>query len=838
VTHAPADVAEVEAGPGADLARLLPQHARLIEASGISPEVARARGYRSVTTKAELARCGFTESQRLVPTLLIPIYNVAGELVNYQHRPDAPRIVNGKPVKYETPKGSSMVLDVPPLAKTWLADPKRPLFLTEGIRKGDSGVSQGLCTVPLLGVWNWRGTNGHGGRVALPDWELIALNDRDVYVVFDSDVILKVEVHAALKRLRAFLENRGAHVRIIDLPPGPGGSKQGLDDFLANGGTVAQLLALATDELREPPRAAGPETPDTGRYRVDEGRICRVKPTRDGDVTEALGNFVATVDEEIILDDGAEPTRAFVISGRLDTGEPLPSARIPASRFGAMSWIAEHWGLRAVVSAGQATRDYLREAIQRLSPGARCRHVYAHTGWRLIDNQWRYLMAAGAVGRDDIEVDLGPELERFRLPRVAEDPVGAMRTSLELLRVAPLAITAPLWAAVYRAPLASLHPVDLAIWLEAVTGSLKSSLAALAQAHYGDFDRLHLPATWTSTANQLERRAFVLKDALFVVDDYAPSGLDVRELEVKAARLLRAQGNLAGRGRLRSDLSERPAFPPRGLIVSTGEQHPPGQSILARTLLVDVERGAVGLAALTEMQRQATRLPHAMAGYITWLAPQVSTLAATLREAFETARERAAELDAHLRIPEALAHLWLGLDCGLAYAEEIGACSADEAQDLRDECGQAFIGLGRAQGRSVVAEQPVRRFLTTLLALITQGRVVLLPRHQAGEHPRPGVELGGWQDDEAIYLIPEAAFAAVNRACREAGEPFPVRSARLMKDLAEGGLSECNADRHTTTARIAGTTRRVLRLKRSAVTEFLGEDVPSPVVTSITGSGE
>jgi Domain of unknown function (DUF3854) len=51
-----------------------------------------------------------------------------------------------------------------------------------------------------------RRTNEHGGRVALPEWEHIALNERQVYIVFDSDVMLKLQVHAALARLKAFLE--------------------------------------------------------------------------------------------------------------------------------------------------------------------------------------------------------------------------------------------------------------------------------------------------------------------------------------------------------------------------------------------------------------------------------------------------------------------------------------------------------------------------------------------------------------------------------------------------------------------------------------------------------
>ena len=72
--------------------KLLPQHGSLLQDSAISQEVVEARGYRSVTTKAELRRLGFKDRQCLVPALRVPIYGVTGEIVNYQIRPDIPRI--------------------------------------------------------------------------------------------------------------------------------------------------------------------------------------------------------------------------------------------------------------------------------------------------------------------------------------------------------------------------------------------------------------------------------------------------------------------------------------------------------------------------------------------------------------------------------------------------------------------------------------------------------------------------------------------------------------------------------------------------------------------------
>jgi hypothetical protein len=189
---------------------LAEQHKKmLIVESSIARDVAEARGYRTIEKKVELKTLGFADRQCNPPGLLIPIYSPTGEIVNYQFRPDQPRIdKNGKSVKYETPSGTRMVLDVHPFARKRLSDPTVPLFITEGIKKGDALVSRKLCAVALLGVWNWRGRNDDGGLTALAEWDYVALNDREVYIVFDSDVMLKPQVHKAMVRLKAFLESR------------------------------------------------------------------------------------------------------------------------------------------------------------------------------------------------------------------------------------------------------------------------------------------------------------------------------------------------------------------------------------------------------------------------------------------------------------------------------------------------------------------------------------------------------------------------------------------------------------------------------------------------------
>lgn len=244
---------------------LLDHHAARLAERGIPPEMAEARGYRSITTKADLGRRGFSPAQRRVPGLLIPLWRVDGKKGFAQYRPDDPRLnAEGKVVKYETPRRARMILDVHPFAREWLGDPARPLVITEGIIKGDSVVARGLCAVALLGVWAWRGRNKNNGKVALPDFEDVAFNGREVFLGFDSDVTVKREVQEALARFKPFLERRGARVEVIYLPAGEGGEKQGVDDYLAAGHSVEKLLALATTDLREVADGGPPFPPVKG----------------------------------------------------------------------------------------------------------------------------------------------------------------------------------------------------------------------------------------------------------------------------------------------------------------------------------------------------------------------------------------------------------------------------------------------------------------------------------------------------------------------------------------------------------------------------------------------
>ena len=81
---------------------------------------------------------------------------------------------------------------------------------------------------------------------------------------------------------------------------------------------------------------------------------------------------------------------------------------------------------------------------------------------------------------------------------------------------------------------------------------------------------------------------------MLVVDDCIARGTrsEVARTYANAERLLRAQGNQAGRGQLTSKVELRNAFHPRGIVLATGEDIPNGLSLQALLVLIKVALGA------------------------------------------------------------------------------------------------------------------------------------------------------------------------------------------------------------------------------------------------------
>lgn len=116
-------------------AQLSGLHIEMLRKSAIRDEAIVARGYRTMSMEGGSVKAlqwmGFSKAQIRVPALLMPLYGPSGETVLVQIRPDDPRkSKEGKSIKYETPRGVSMRMDIPPSCTRWIGDPSKPLFVT------------------------------------------------------------------------------------------------------------------------------------------------------------------------------------------------------------------------------------------------------------------------------------------------------------------------------------------------------------------------------------------------------------------------------------------------------------------------------------------------------------------------------------------------------------------------------------------------------------------------------------------------------------------------------------------------------------------------------------
>ncbi len=587
---------------------------------------------------------------------------------------------------------------------------------------------------------------------------------------------------------------------------------------------ISSHKARTKKQTIEEPREEASDAP----YTREDGRFVFI----GGNPPRPVCNFVAEIVEDVTVDDGAEETREFVIQGQTADGRQLPRVTVDAREFASSSavWVTAEWGSRAIVHAD--CMQHIRPAIQFFSNAKPSKQI-AHTGWRKLDEHLVYLTAGGAIGASvEVTVRLDLTLRRYALPPASatrECVIEAVRMSLRILDVAPDSITIPALAAVYRAPLSEWLYCDAVVWLFGPSGALKSSLAALLLGHYGTaFDRERLTASWTDTVASLETKLFRAKDTLAIIDDFAPRGVDDRdELRRKAAQVIRGVGNGQSRSRMRADMTARADRPPRALVMSTAEDMPSGESVMARTFPIGMRREDVNLDALSFVQRNAHSLPIALRAFIeqiiSWVAADAD-FASTMRRRFEDLRATFAARG-HLRAPAAAAHLAIGWCAFLTFAEAVGAIDAVQVADLRRRGDDALQAQLEAQRTASHDEDAVRLFLRWLRSLIDAGRVHL-EAQDVTLVPTPGRETIGWRTAEGkIHLLPDVAYSAVAKAMRESGDGMRVKGATLWVRLGQlGFVTPFEHDRLTVKRTHAGQRHRVVELLPHA----LEDDGPLP----------
>jgi hypothetical protein len=204
------------------------------------------------------------------------------------------------------------------------------------------------------------------------------------------------------------------------------------NSFKKEGLGVGTIFYLAKQYGWKPPRRTN--------YQVVDGAIHYLSvDKKTGEPTSTpLCNFNCRINECRSIDDGISVKKMFRVSGATADGVPLPTIDVEAEKLTGMWWLAG-WNGRAIVSPGIGM-TYLWNAILELSQPIPVRTIYAHLGWRQIDEKWIYLHAGrrcrrerdGARGR----MPSGRIAQRLRVAATAR-PGGRGRGEPTTVRTRP-----------------------------------------------------------------------------------------------------------------------------------------------------------------------------------------------------------------------------------------------------------------------------------------------------------------------------------------------------------------------------------------------------------------
>ncbi|MEH7308241.1 hypothetical protein [Neobacillus drentensis] len=566
-------------------------------------------------------------------------------------------------------------------------------------------------------------------------------------------------------------------------------------------------------------------------YTIYNGHLCFKKGGQDEYVP--LCNFIPFITRETVEDDGVDRKLMYHVSGVMVQQESIfPEIYLPAENFPSLNWVQSSWGLRANIEPGFSVKDKIRHAAQSISTDCVRDDIFTHLGWRKVYGNWIYLHAGGAIGKENITIKLeSSQLEKYQLPVDDEvDVKKAALQSLELLKTAELEVTLPLFAMVGLAPLceplrkAGIEPAFV-LWISGPSGSRKSTLAACFQSHLGEFNSgKDLPASFRDTMNAIEKKAFLTKDSLLVVDDYHPtySSQESKRMEQIAQQILRGYGDRVGRSRMKADTSLQKSYPPRGICLITGEDTPKaGISTTARFLEIEIASDSINLEKLKACQEKNNHYSYAFKGYIKWLLPQMEQLPKLLKRMFDENRNRFLNKETHGRVTETISWLLVGLEMLLSYYVHAQAINNEQKEKTMALAIEKFDTIAKKHAINLFSHDPVLLFIEGFRELINLKAVTTVDiKEDPYSDDRHFI---GWEDHEFYYLVLGNVMKEINIYFQGQGLRFPISKYMLLKMLAERQMIEVerneNETRNTVRAYVGKDQKhiRIVKIKKSAL---------------------
>lgn len=532
-----------------------------------------------------------------------------------------------------------------------------------------------------------------------------------------------------------------------------------------------------------------------GLYR-DGDAICR----KSGTKTIKMSNFLVVPTADVEKSDGSSINRfAEVVVYVCRGGEVIKTDKITISmtELNNMEWVWSRWGLLChIYPPLNSNKEYLRAAMFELAASLPKKHIYTNTGWCKAGGSYVYAYNGGAVGNTDITVELESGLSNYELSEQDFDDTIIMEALKALQSAAPLKIILPLISLAFLSPLneffrqVNCEPAFV-MYLLGKTQSRKSTLAALILSFFGKFTSSGLPMNFKDTSNALEKKCFILKDVLTVIDDFHPvfSAADKTAMMQKMQSIARGYGDRCGRSRLRSDMTIIKGNAPRGNVIVTGEDFPDiGESGSARTFLLEIDRNDIPVTEdLNAAQRYSAMGVYSaiMRKYIEWLIRYISELPSQLKKLFEYYRARALteKVGVNGRAGDIIAWLQVGYVHFQSFIDSLLG-SSDIIPDI-EKSWRIFSELSACQKNKAEELSPVKMFLNAVSENLQSGEIYVTDRND-----RPlskfnaNARCVGYYENDIYYFYPNEIFTAVMQYYKNIGMVYPLSKNQIFKQLA------------------------------------------------------
>lgn len=559
-------------------------------------------------------------------------------------------------------------------------------------------------------------------------------------------------------------------------------------------------------------------------FRIVKNKLTKFKNSGLADI----GNIIPYIKTKIIRSNGIDEKIKYIIGARnLETNETLPEIEMTLNQYNSFKGIiGSEWDGVAIVEPNK--EQYLKLVTQILAKDTMEKeYIYEHTGFRRINDKLCFLAHGKVIGDvTNVKADLSEDkLEQYNFTDKEFEEREAINRSVSFLDVADKKITIPIFSTIFISPLISILQeegitADYILYIVGASGRGKSSLTSVGLSFFGDnFERNNFPCSFTSTINNLEKKAYILKDVLNIIDDMN----DDSKIDTFKG-LLGNYGDRTGRGRMMSDgTSLRRTYTARGTCIVTGEFIPNlPLSRLARCVIVPfrINNQDEYWKKLTELQKNKEQLAYCMILFIKWIILREQDIRESVKRYMFQLRERQ-DNKIHGRTNESVNIMWLGYALYLNFLQDYQIITADEKQKLSMEGLDILLSISANQQEEIETSNPINMFYNAIEELLDTGKIYLYD-YAKGSKPKVTELVSGKSKGTAVgfidkkkqryYFYPTVIYNEVCKFYAFNNSKFTLSALNLWRYLQEEGLLEMTDESRKTVLRTDTFTNKKVRI--------------------------